>query len=241
MSLFEELKRRNVFRVGIAWVLMGWVVLQGADFVLDLVGAPDWVIRAMAVIGVAGLPIALFFAWAFEVTPEGIKREAEVDRSQSITPHTGRKLDRAIIVFLALAVVLLLGDRWYHSGAEHLPDQEPAEGHRSRPRNPRKSRSPFCRSPTCPRTRSRSTFPTASPRKFSTPWPAWMPSRWPGAPPPSPSRAVMKTCAPSAKPWAWSTFSRARCARPATVCASPLSWSRWKTASTSGRRPTTGS
>ena len=89
MSLFEELKRRNVFRVGIAWILMGWVVLQGADFVLDLVGAPDWVIRAMAVIGVAGLPVALFFAWAFEVTPEGIKREAEVDRSQSITPHTG--------------------------------------------------------------------------------------------------------------------------------------------------------
>ena len=101
MSLFEELKRRNVFRVGLAWVLMGWVVLQGADFVLDLIGAPDWVIRAMAVMGVAGLPIALFFAWAFEVTPEGIKREAEVDRSQSIAPTTGRKLDRAIIVFLA--------------------------------------------------------------------------------------------------------------------------------------------
>jgi TolB-like protein len=112
MSLFQELKRRNVFRVGIAWVLMGWVVLQGADFVLDLVGAPDWVIRAMAVVGVAGLPIALFFAWAFEVTPEGIKREAEVDRSRSITPHTGRKLDRAIIVFLAAALVLVLGERF---------------------------------------------------------------------------------------------------------------------------------
>ncbi len=113
MSFIEELKRRNVFRVGIAYVLMGWVLLQGADFVLDVAGAPDWVIRTLIVVVGIGLPIALFFAWAFEVTPEGIKREADVDRSASITPHTGRKLDRAIIVFLALAVVLLLGERFF--------------------------------------------------------------------------------------------------------------------------------
>ena len=122
MSLFEELKRRNVFRVGIAWILMGWVVLQGADFVLDLVGAPDWVIRAMAVIGVAGLPIALFFAWAFEVTPEGIKRESEVDRSRSITSHTGRKLDRAIILFLMLVIVLMAIERMYGPAEPVAPE-----------------------------------------------------------------------------------------------------------------------
>ena len=101
-----------MFRVGIAYVLLGWALLQGADFTLDLVGAPDWVIRALAVVMAIGLPIALFFAWAFEVTPEGIKREADVDRSTSITPHTGRKLDRAIIVFLGIAVILLLGERF---------------------------------------------------------------------------------------------------------------------------------
>ena len=108
MSFFEELKRRNVFRVGIAYILLGWVVMQAADFALDLIDAPNWIIQALFIIGLAGLPIALFFAWAFEVTPEGIKREKEVDRSASITPQTGRKLDRAIIVFLAAAVVFLL-------------------------------------------------------------------------------------------------------------------------------------
>ncbi|MEE4173190.1 MAG: hypothetical protein V2I57_02960 [Xanthomonadales bacterium] len=108
MSFIEELKRRNVFRVGIAYVLLGWVVMQAADFALDLIDAPNWIIQALFIIGLAGLPIALFFAWAFEVTPEGIKREQDVDRSTSITPQTGRKLDRAIIVFLAAAVVFLL-------------------------------------------------------------------------------------------------------------------------------------
>ncbi len=121
MSLFDELKRRNVFRVGIAYVLMGWVLLQGADFVLDLIGAPEWVIRALAVVVVIGLPIALFFAWAFELTPEGIKREAEVDRSASITPRTGRRMDRGIIVLLALVVGWFLFDEFYLEPREAAP------------------------------------------------------------------------------------------------------------------------
>lgn len=88
MSFFDELKRRNVFRIVIAYVLMGWALLQAADFAFDLIGAPNWVIQSISVVVVIGLPIALFFAWAFEMTPEGIKREAEVDRSQSIAPRT---------------------------------------------------------------------------------------------------------------------------------------------------------
>ncbi len=120
MNFFEELKRRNVFRVGIAYVLMSWVLLQGADFVLDVAGAPDWVIRTLIIVVGVGLPIALFFAWAFEVTPEGIKREADVDRSASVAPHTGRKLDRAIIVFLVLVVVGMGVERFY-SGPEPAP------------------------------------------------------------------------------------------------------------------------
>jgi hypothetical protein len=110
MNFIAELKRRNVFRVGIAYVLFGWVLLQGADFAFDLVGAPDWVIRSLTVVVAIGLPVALFIAWAFEVTPEGVRRESEVDRSASVTPNTGRKLDRAIIVFLIMAVALLLGE-----------------------------------------------------------------------------------------------------------------------------------
>ena len=123
MSFFEELKRRNVFRVGIAYVLLGWVVLQAADFALDIIDAPNWIIQALLIVGLAGLPITLFFAWAFEITPEGIKREADVDRSASIAPQTSRKLDRAIITFLTLAVVLLLADRFLNE----KPVEKPAD------------------------------------------------------------------------------------------------------------------
>ena len=121
MSLFEELKRRNVFRVAIAYVLLGWAVLQGADFLLDLAEAPGWVIRALAVIGLVGFPFALFFAWAFELTPEGIKREDEVDRSQSVTSRTGKRLNGVIIGLLVLAVVLLLADRLWQPGGREAP------------------------------------------------------------------------------------------------------------------------
>ena len=116
MSLFEELKRRNVFRVAIAYVLLGWAVLQGADFLLDLAGAPDWVIRAFAIAGLVGFPFALFFAWAFELTPEGVKREKDVDRSQSITPQTGRKLNRVIIGLLVLVILLMAVERIFFAG-----------------------------------------------------------------------------------------------------------------------------
>jgi adenylate cyclase len=118
MSFLEELRRRNVIRVGIAYVLLGWVVLQGADFLLDLAGAPEWVIRALAVIGLVGLPFALFFSWAYELTPEGIRRDSEVDRTRSMARQTGARLNAVIIGLLATAVALLLVDRLLRPGAE---------------------------------------------------------------------------------------------------------------------------
>jgi TolB-like protein len=111
-GLFEELKRRNVVRVGIAYVVAAWLLLQVADLVLDNVAAPDWVMQVFLLAVAIGFPIALIFAWAFEATPEGIKREKDVDRSKSITPQTGRRLDRAIIVILIAAVALLLTDKF---------------------------------------------------------------------------------------------------------------------------------
>jgi len=124
MSIFEELKRRNVFRVAIAYALLGWAVLQGADFLLDLAGAPDWVIRVFAIAGLVGFPFALFFAWAFELTPEGIKREHEVDRSQSIAPRTGRKLNGIIIGLLVLVIALMAVERVFFAGKGD-PEPEP--------------------------------------------------------------------------------------------------------------------
>ncbi|HSG98260.1 MAG TPA: hypothetical protein VLA11_09740 [Woeseiaceae bacterium] len=116
MSFFAELKRRNVFRVGVAYILAGWVVLQAADFALDLVDAPNWVIQVFVIAVAAGLPLALLFAWAYEMTPAGIRREKEVDRSQSITRNTGRKLDRTIIGLLVLAIVVLGVERVFFAG-----------------------------------------------------------------------------------------------------------------------------
>jgi len=112
MSFFTELKRRNVFRMGIAYVVVAWVLLQAIDFGLDIISAPNWVMQVFFLAGIVGLPIVLIFAWVFEMTPEGIKRESQVDSTQSVTHNTGQKLDRTIITFLAFAVVLLLAERF---------------------------------------------------------------------------------------------------------------------------------
>jgi TolB-like protein len=111
MSLFEELKRRNVIRVGIAYMALGWVLVQAADFAFDMFGAPDWVLKSFVVALLLGLPVVLFVAWAFELTPEGIKREQDVDRSASITHQTGHKLNRAIVILLLVAVGVVALDR----------------------------------------------------------------------------------------------------------------------------------
>ncbi len=116
MSFFEELKRRNVVRVGIAYAVIGWLLAQVAEFAFENFGAPEWVLKTFVVVLLLGLPIALLFAWAFEMTPDGIKREKDVDRSQSITRQTGRKLDRLIIAVLAVAVVVLVGERLIPNG-----------------------------------------------------------------------------------------------------------------------------
>jgi len=119
--LFQELKRRNVFRVGIAYVLFAWVFLQGADFVLDMIGAPAWVIQALFWLAALGLPGVLIFSWVFEMTPEGLKRESEIARDHSITAHTGRRLDRAIIGILAITLAWFAWDKFGNTPAGTQP------------------------------------------------------------------------------------------------------------------------
>jgi TolB-like protein/Tfp pilus assembly protein PilF len=111
-GLIEELKRRNVFKVGAAYVVMAWLVAQITDVFLENFGAPDWVIKTILMLLIVGFPLALFFAWAFEMTPEGIKKEKDVDRSQSITAQTGRKLDYTIIAVLLLALGYFAYDKF---------------------------------------------------------------------------------------------------------------------------------
>ena len=112
MSFFEELKRRNVFRVAIGYVITAWLLLQVVDLVLENVNSPDWVMQVFMLALAIGFPLAIFFAWAFEMTPEGVKREADVDRSKSIAPQTGRKMDRNIIIALTLALAYFAYDKF---------------------------------------------------------------------------------------------------------------------------------
>ncbi|MCW8925061.1 MAG: tetratricopeptide repeat protein, partial [Xanthomonadales bacterium] len=121
MSFFEELKRRNVIRVGIAYAVAAWLIMQFADVVLNNIAAPGWVFQVIMLLLAIGFPLILIFAWAFEMTPEGIKKEKDVDRSQSITPMTGRKLDRVIIGIMAVVIAFLALDRFVMTDEVSIP------------------------------------------------------------------------------------------------------------------------
>jgi len=98
--------------VGIAYVVVAWLVAQVLQMVFESFGTPDWAIKSVLVLLATGLPFALFFAWAFEMTPEGLKREHEVDRSQSITPQTGKKLNSLILAVMAIALGYFVYDKF---------------------------------------------------------------------------------------------------------------------------------
>ena len=115
MSLFVELKRRNVFRVATAYLVVGWLLTEITTTLLPTFGAPDWVAKAIIFFFALAFVPVLVFSWAFELTPDGIKREKDVDRSRSITGETGRKLNyvtiAAVIVGVAFVAVTQSGER----------------------------------------------------------------------------------------------------------------------------------
>ena len=110
-QLFNELKRRNVFRVGVAYVVSAWLVLQVADVVLNNISAPDWVFSVFMLTGAVFFVPVLVFSWAYELTPDGLKKESEVDRSGSITGQTGRKLNLITMGMLVAVVAFVLIER----------------------------------------------------------------------------------------------------------------------------------
>src|SRR5882762_4191727 len=103
-NFFAELKRRNVYKVAVAYIVVGWLLIQVATQVFPFFEIPSWGVRLVVLLIVIGFPIALVLAWAFELTPEGIKRAEDVDVSKSITRKTGRKLDFFIIAILLLVI-----------------------------------------------------------------------------------------------------------------------------------------
>ncbi len=121
--------RRNVARVALVYIIAAWIAMQVVDVMFPALQLPEWTISITAALILIGFPFALIFAWAFEITPEGIKREKDVDRGQSLTTQTGRKLDFMIIGALVIAVAFLLFDKLVLTGSERqvaqvsAPDQ----------------------------------------------------------------------------------------------------------------------
>jgi len=124
VSFINELRRRNVFKVGVAYVIISWLLAQVADLMLENFGAPDWVIKSFLGFLIIGFPLALFFAWAFELTPEGVKRESQVDRSQSIAAQTGQKLNHSIMIIMAIALAWFAWDRFGSTHEATVPAKE---------------------------------------------------------------------------------------------------------------------
>src|SRR5262245_43354145 len=118
MTLIAELKRRNVFKVSAAYLALGWIVMQVTGAVVPALNLPGSINAMVVWMGVAAFPFVVVFSWLYELTPEGIRRESEVDRGQSITPQTGRKLDYLIVGLLVAAIAIALLDRFVPRGRE---------------------------------------------------------------------------------------------------------------------------
>src|SRR6266566_240290 len=110
-KFFTELKRRNVYKVAIAYAVVSWLLMQIASQIFPFFEIPNWAVRLVVLLLVIGFPVALTLAWAFELTPEGIKRAEDVDLSPTLTRKTGRKLDFFIIAVLLLVIGILLFQR----------------------------------------------------------------------------------------------------------------------------------
>src|SRR5210317_127368 len=112
LSIFNELKRRNVLRVGAAYVVVAWLLIQVAETIFPLFGFDDTPARIVVIVLAIGLVPSMIFSWVFELTPEGLIRDKDIDRSQIDTSQSGQKLNRIIMVVLALALGYFAFDKF---------------------------------------------------------------------------------------------------------------------------------
>src|SRR4029453_19425397 len=108
MSFISELKRRNVIRVALLYLVVGWIILQVTELLADVLKLPDWTSRLVLSLLVLGFVPALIFSWVYARTPPGLKCEHLVDRGERITPATARKLDLVVGALLVLAIGMLV-------------------------------------------------------------------------------------------------------------------------------------
>src|SRR5919197_241168 len=102
MNFLAELKRRNVYKVAVAYAVVAWLLIQAASILFPTFDAPPWVMKVLVAVIVIGFPLALILSWAFEITPEGIKREEDVSPNDSVARRTGRKI---VGITIGVAVV----------------------------------------------------------------------------------------------------------------------------------------
>ena len=119
--LYAELRRRNVLRVGAAYLVFAWLVLQVVGLVGPILGLPEWVARATLLLLAVGLVAAIVLSWVYELTPQGIERTAAVPVESSVTAETGRRLDRLTIAGLAIAIAVVAADRWWPASEAPSP------------------------------------------------------------------------------------------------------------------------
>ncbi len=112
MQIFQELRRRKVFRTALAYALVAWIIVQVAETLFPAFGVPDSILRGLVILLFVGLPVAVLFSWIYDVTPSGIVRDAEADEQASVAARPTRKLDLAIIGLLVVAIGLYVVDRF---------------------------------------------------------------------------------------------------------------------------------
>ena len=127
-NFFSELKRRNVLRAAAFYAASAWLLVQVATQVFPFFHIAEWVVRWIVIAACIGFPFAMLFSWFYEWTPQGLQRESEIPPNESITSHTGRKLDRWIIAILSMAVVLLLANQFVRHHDEGAPTGPAARG-----------------------------------------------------------------------------------------------------------------
>lgn len=129
MSLIQQLKHRNVIRVGIAYCVVGWLVLQMASMAAPMLGFPGWIMPVLLLLGAFGFPFILLFAWSFEITPQGLKRTEQVPQRESIVEETRATLNKVITALLVLALLLVLAEQYFpllnHESTDGPPSSQP--------------------------------------------------------------------------------------------------------------------
>jgi len=126
LRVFEQLKQRNVIRVAVLYLVVCWLTLDPVHVIFHMLDVPIWANRLVVTLMAVGFPAAVIFAWVYEITPEGLKPTVEVPHGQSIRKLTGRRLDRAIIAVLAVALAYFVVDKFWLSRHVAVPEHASA-------------------------------------------------------------------------------------------------------------------